>query len=94
MNAVERFLEVVIAAYRQQRDAAPPATREALDDRIRFLTDYRLWGADAAALERVIDALRSGTRSGQLLAESPTAFGQDLARRWRAFIRDEALAAV
>lgn len=94
MSAVERFLDVVIAAYRQQRDAAPPATRDALDDRIRFLTDYRLWGVDAAALERVIDALRSGARPGRLLTESPAAFGQDLALRWQAFVREEALAAV
>lgn len=94
MNLVERFLDVVIAAYRQERDAAPPATRAALDDRIRFLTDYRLWGADAAALERLIDGLRSGANAGRLLVESPVAFGQDLAGRWQAFVRDQALATV
>jgi hypothetical protein len=94
MSAVERFLDVVTAAYRRERDAAPPATREALDDRIRFLTDYRLWGADVAALERLIDGLRSGAYAGRLLTESPAVFGRDLARRWCAFVRDEALAAV
>lgn len=94
MSAVERFLDVVIAAYQKDRDAAPPATRDALDDRIRFLTDYRLWGADVAALERLIDGLRSGARPGRLLIESPAAFGEDLASRWQAFVRDEALAAV
>lgn len=92
MSLVERFLDVVIAAYREERDAAPPATREALDDRIRFLTDYRLWGADGAAFERLIDGLRSGADAGRLLVESPVRFGHDLAARWQAFVRDEALA--
>lgn len=94
MTLVERFVEVTTAAYVEERNAAPPATRRALDDRIRFLTDYRLWGADASALERVIEALRRGDDGGRLLIETPATFGRDLARRWQAFVGEEALTPV
>ncbi len=87
MTQAERFIEVVLEAYRSEQARSDGQRRAEMDDRIQLLADYRQWGLDQDGLRRLIASLRAGEARGRL-SGPPAALGDDLARRWEAFTKE------
>lgn len=85
MSNVERFFEDAVADMRRQLVSSGAASREAIEDRIALLTDYRLAGIDEAQFQRLLTMLAAGRSPVWLRAIDPCDLAGDLARRWGAY---------
>lgn len=85
MSTVERFFEDAVADMRRQLTGISAGSRDAIEDRIALLTDYRLAGIDEAQFERLLATLAGGRSPVWLRAIDPRDVAGDLARRWGAY---------
>ena len=92
MSIVERFMNDVAADLRQRLALLPDCgDRRAIEDGIALLTDYRLAGMDELRFEKLLSMLRAGRSPVGLGVLKPESIGDDLTRRWQAYLATAAV---